>query len=166
MQVRIIATSAQQKSPVALLLKRELIQKLKVTNTQMNAYLQDGMPHFLIGNESRILESEIRTWLKTYKPSQERLESEFRDKKGRTLEEYVTEEIIVETLRITKEKLVGLCKKEMPFERVGERISSTFRIFWIIIGRVQQQERKRHHPKVLRTQRRTRSRLKTPKNHS
>ncbi|WML58816.1 reverse transcriptase-like protein [Neobacillus sp. PS2-9] len=121
MQVRIIATTSQQKSPVALLLKGELIQKLKVSRTQMNAYLQDGMPHYLIGNEFRFLESEIRTWLETYKPSQERLESEFRDKKGRTLEEYVTEKIIVETLRITKEKLVGLCKKEMPYERVGEK---------------------------------------------
>ncbi|MEH7298995.1 reverse transcriptase-like protein [Neobacillus drentensis] len=121
MQVRIIATSAQQKSPVALLLKGELIQKLKVTKTQMSAYIDDGMPHYLIGNEYRFLESEIRTWLKTYRPSQERLESEFRDKKGRTLEEYVTDEIIVETLRITKEKLVGLCKKDMPFEKVGEK---------------------------------------------
>ncbi|MGG3564414.1 hypothetical protein ABES03_22755 [Neobacillus rhizosphaerae] len=86
MQVRIIASTTQQKFPVALLLKGELIQKLKVTKTQMNAYLEDGMPHYLIGNEFRFLESEIRTWMKTYKPSQERLESEFRDKKGRTLE--------------------------------------------------------------------------------
>ncbi|WP_413306404.1 ribonuclease H family protein [Bacillus sp. 1P10SD] len=119
--MRIIATTIQQKSPIALLLKGELIQKLKVTNNQLSAYLDDGMPHYLIGNEFRFLESEIRTWLNTYKPSQERLEREFRDKKGRTLEEYVTEEVIVTTLRIKKDKLVGLCRKGMPFEKVGEK---------------------------------------------
>ena len=60
-------------------------------------------------------------WLESYQPSQERLESDFIDKKGRTLEEYVTEAIVLTTLRITKEKLVGFCKNGMPFERVGEK---------------------------------------------
>jgi hypothetical protein len=75
----------------------------------------------LIGNEYRILESEVLEWLMTYKPSQERLEVEFRDKKGRTLEEYVTQEVILSTLRITKERLVNLRKNGHPFQRVGEK---------------------------------------------
>jgi hypothetical protein len=71
----------------------------------------------LIGNEYRILESEVLEWLMTYKPSQERLEVEFRDKKGRTLEEYVTQEVILSTLRITKERLVNLRKNGHPFSK-------------------------------------------------
>ncbi|MBT2743897.1 reverse transcriptase-like protein [Bacillus sp. ISL-77] len=116
-----ITSKTQQKSPVALLLKGEIIQKLKVSKAKMNVYLEDGMPHYMIGNEYRFLESEILKWLESYQPSQERLESDFVDQKGRTLEEYVTEDIVLATLRITKEKLVGLCKNRMPFERVGEK---------------------------------------------
>jgi ribonuclease HI len=119
--VRVINKQTQQKSPAVLLLRGEIIEKLKVTKAQMGAYLKDGMPHYLIGNEYRFLESEILKWLESYQPSQERLESEFRDKKGRTLEKYVTQDIILTTLRITKENLVVLCKKGIPFERVGER---------------------------------------------
>ncbi|MEH6957902.1 reverse transcriptase-like protein [Neobacillus drentensis] len=119
--MREIASKTQQKSPVALLLKGEFIKKLNVSKAQMNAYLADGMPHYLIGNEYRFLESEILKWLETYHPSQERLENEFVDKRGRTLKEYVNQEVVLTTLRITKENLVALCKKGMPFERVGER---------------------------------------------
>ena len=114
-------TKTQQKAPVALLLRGELIEKIKVTKAQINAYIQDGMPHYLIGNEYRFLEPEVLVWLESYQPSQERLESEFRDGKGRTLAEYVTREIVLTTLRITNEKLVGLCKNGLPFERVGEK---------------------------------------------
>lgn len=120
-QVRVIASKAKHKSPVSLLLKGEILQKLKVSKAQMNTYLEDGMPHYMIGNEYRFLESEVLKWLESYQPSQERLESDFVDKKGRTLKEYVTEEIVITTLRITKEKLVGLGKNGMPFERVGEK---------------------------------------------
>lgn len=111
----------QQKLPVVLLLKGELLKKLNVSKAQMNSYLMDGMPHYMIGNEYRFLENEVLKWIESYQPSQERLESDFRDKKGRTLEEYVTEDTVLTTLRITKETLMGLCKKGMPFERVGER---------------------------------------------
>lgn len=117
----VIASKTQQKSPEALLLKGELLNKVKVSKAQMNAYLEDGMPHYLIGNDYRFLESEILKWLQTYQPSQERLESEFRDKKGRALEEYVTQDTVLTTLRITKENLTALCKKGMPFARVGEK---------------------------------------------
>lgn len=102
---------AQKKSPAALLLRGEILQKIKVTKAQMKAYLNDGMPHYMIGNEYRFLESEVLKWL----------ESEFRDKKGRTLEEYVTQDIVLKRLRITKDNLVGQSKKGLPFERVGER---------------------------------------------
>ena len=112
---------AQQKSPVALLLRGELMGKLKITKAQMNVYLKDGMPHYLIGNEFRFLEPEILIWLENYQPSQELLESEFRDRKGRTLADYVTEEVVLSILRITNEKLTSLCKNGMPFERVGEK---------------------------------------------
>lgn len=111
----------QKKSPAALLLRGEIVVKIKVTKAQMKAYLNDGMPHYMIGNEYRFLESEVLKWLESYQPSQERLESEFRDKKGRTLEEYVTQDIVLKTLRITKENLVVQSKKGLPFERVGER---------------------------------------------
>ncbi|MEO2076654.1 MAG: reverse transcriptase-like protein [Bacillus sp. (in: firmicutes)] len=120
-RVRKIEKTTHQNTPVSLLLKDELIQKLNKSKPEINAYLQDGMPHYVFGNEYRFIETEVKTWLKTYKPSQERLESEFRDKKGRTLEEYVTQEVILETLRIPMEKLVGLCRKGMPHARVGEK---------------------------------------------
>ncbi|WP_042462838.1 reverse transcriptase-like protein [Neobacillus dielmonensis] len=107
--------------PIALLLKAELREKTKLTKTEMNACLADGMPHYMIGNEYRFLETEVVQWLKTYRPSQERLEKEFIDKKGRTLQEYVTQEVILETLRIKKENLAALLKKGMPFAKVGEK---------------------------------------------
>ena len=109
----------QQKSPATLLLREELLGKISATRAQMKCYLEDGMPHYLIGNEYRFLESEVLTWLETYQPPQERLEREFRDKKGRSLEEYVNRDIILKTLRITKETLASQCKKGMPFETVG-----------------------------------------------
>ncbi|CAH2716794.1 hypothetical protein BACCIP111895_03982 [Neobacillus rhizosphaerae] len=96
--------------------------KIKATKAQMNAYLEDGMPHYLIGNEYRFLEGEVLKWLESYQPSQERLEREFVDKKGRTLKEYVSEDIVLTTLRITKEIYISQCKKGLPFERVGEKI--------------------------------------------
>ncbi|WP_180960390.1 reverse transcriptase-like protein [Neobacillus cucumis] len=111
----------RQKTLPTLLLRGELITKLKLTKAQLNAFLEDGMPHYLIGNEYRFLEGEILQWLETYQPSQQRLEREFRDKKGRTLEEYVTQDMILNALRITKENLAGLCKKGMPFAKVGEK---------------------------------------------
>ncbi len=116
-----MVTKKQRKPQETLLLRGELIAKLKVSKAQINAYLKDGMPHYMIGNESRFLESEVLKWLESYQPSQERLESEFRDKKGRKLEEYVTQEIVLATLRITKENLTGQCRKGMPFEKVGEK---------------------------------------------
>ncbi|MEH7097415.1 reverse transcriptase-like protein [Neobacillus vireti] len=111
----------QKKTSITLLLRAEIIANLKLTKAQMNAYLKDGMPHYLIGNEYRFLESEVLQWLETYQPSQERLEMEFRDKQGRTIEEYVTHDILLKTLRIKKENLAGLCRKGMPFARVGEK---------------------------------------------
>lgn len=116
-----MAKKTEQKSPVALLLRGELMGQINVTKAQMNAYILDGMPHYLIGNEYRFLETDVLAWLEAYQPSQERLEREFRDKKGRTLDEYVTEEIVLSTLRISKEKMIGLCKTGMPFVRVGEK---------------------------------------------
>ncbi|WP_462411352.1 reverse transcriptase-like protein [Neobacillus sp. Marseille-QA0830] len=106
---------------VTLLLKDELRAKLKLTKAEINACLNDGMPHYLIGTQYRFLESEVVKWLETYSPSQERLEKDFRDKKGRTLQEYVSQETILQTLRITKEHLAPLLKKGMPFEQVGEK---------------------------------------------
>ncbi len=117
----VIDIKTKQKSPAALLLRGELIGKLKVSKAQMNAYLKDGMPHYLIGNEYRFLENEVVKWLESYQPPQQRLESEFRDNKGRTLKEYVTQKVVLATLRITKETLQGLRKRGMPFERVGEK---------------------------------------------
>ncbi|MEH7076476.1 reverse transcriptase-like protein [Neobacillus drentensis] len=110
-----------EKAPIVLLLPNEIGSRLKVKKEKLNAYLEDGMPHFLIGNDYRFLESEVVEWHKTYQPSQERLENDFRDQKGRTIQEYVTQETILATLRITKENLQALCKKGMPFERVGEK---------------------------------------------
>ena len=56
-------TKTIEKSPLALLLRGELMGKIKVTKAQMNAYIQDGMPHYLIGNEYRFLEPEVLVWL-------------------------------------------------------------------------------------------------------
>ncbi len=111
----------QQKAPATLLLREELLVKINVSKAQMKSYMKDGLPHYLIGSEFRFLENEVLTWLESYQPSQERLESEFRDKKGRSLKDYVSGEIILKTLRITKENLVSQCKKGMPFETVGTR---------------------------------------------
>jgi ribonuclease HI len=116
-----MTTTTLLKLPEALLLRGEIIGRAKISKAQLNACLNDGMPHYLIGNEYRFLESEVLEWLKTYKPSQERLEADFRDKKGRSLEEYVTQEVILSTLRITKERLVNLRKNGLPFQRVGEK---------------------------------------------
>lgn len=116
-----MSTTTLIKLPEALLLRGELISRAKISKAQLNECLNDGMPHYLIGDEYRFLESEALEWLKTYKPSQERLEIEFRDKKGRTLDEYVTQEILLSTLRITKERLVNLRKNGLPFQKVGEK---------------------------------------------
>jgi ribonuclease HI len=75
----------------------------------------------LIGQEYRFLETEVFKWLESYKPSQERLEREFRDKQGRTIKEYVTGEIALATLRISYVNLRSLCKKGMPYVTVGEK---------------------------------------------
>ncbi|MCM3666143.1 hypothetical protein M3204_17125 [Mesobacillus subterraneus] len=115
-----MTTSTLLKLPEALLLRGELISRAKISKAQLHACLNDGMPHYLIGNEYRFLEREVLEWLKTYKPSQERLEREFRDKKGRSLDEYVTQEVILSTLRTTKERLVNLQKNGLPFQKVGQ----------------------------------------------
>lgn len=116
-----MTTITLKKAPKQLLLRGELIKKVKLTKAQLTLYLNDGMPHYLIGNEYRFLEDEVKEWLKTYQPLQERLEKEFRDSKGRSLEEYVTENIILSTLRIPKDRLTNLKKNGLPFQRVGER---------------------------------------------
>jgi ribonuclease HI len=116
-----IVKTIQKNPPVSLLLKGEIISEIKATNIELKGYLEDGMPHYLIGNEYRFLADEVKAWLKSYKPSQERLEKLFCDKKGRTIEEYVTEDVILTTLRIKKDKLVGLCRNGMPHEKVGEK---------------------------------------------
>lgn len=116
-----MTTISLKKAPEQLLLRGELIKKAKLTQAQLKIYLNDGMPHYLIGNEYRFLEDEVKEWLKTYKPSQERLEKEFRDSKGRSLKEYVTEDIILSTLRIPKDRLTNLKKNGLPFQQVGER---------------------------------------------
>jgi ribonuclease HI len=118
-----IVTTKQKQSPApttVLLLREEMIKLLRVSKTQMAEYLKDGMPHYLIGQEYRFLETEVMEWLETYKPSQERLEREFRDKHGRTIEEYVTGETVVATLRISTAGLKNLCKKGMPYVTVGK----------------------------------------------
>ncbi|MDF2791669.1 MAG: hypothetical protein K0S80_4771 [Neobacillus sp.] len=122
--MNIIVTTKQKQNPTntpVLLLRDEMIKKLKVSKAQMAEYLKDGMPHYLIGQEYRFLEAEVLNWLETYKPSQERLEREFRDKQGRTIKEYVTGEIALATLRISYVNLKSLCKKGMPFVTVGEK---------------------------------------------
>ncbi|WP_316571103.1 reverse transcriptase-like protein [Neobacillus sp. YIM B06451] len=116
-----MADKTKMENPEVLLLKAELQQKLKVSKSQLNAFLEDGMPHYLFGNQYRFLESEAVDWLKVYKPSQERLESQFRDEKGRTLKEYVTEDIAIATLRLRKAYLINLCNKGMPYADVGEK---------------------------------------------
>ena len=116
-----MSTVTLRKAPLQLLLRGELIKKLKLTKAQLTLYLNDGMPHYLIANEHRFLEVEVKDWLRSYTPSQERLEREFRDSKGRSLEEYVTEVSILSTLRITKDKLINLKKNGIPFHRVGEK---------------------------------------------
>jgi len=68
-RVRKIKTITQRNTLVTLLLRDELIQKLNKSKLEINAYLQDGMPHYLIGNEFRFIETEVKIWLKTYKPS-------------------------------------------------------------------------------------------------
>jgi ribonuclease HI len=98
-----------------------MIKKLKASKAQMAEYLKDGMPHYLIGQEYRFLETEVLKWLETYKPSQERLEREFRDKQGRTIKDYVTGEIALAALRISYVILRSLCKKGMPYITVGEK---------------------------------------------
>ena len=84
-----ISKIPKEKAPIVLLLPNEIGSRLKVKKEKLNAYLEDGMPHFLIGNEYRFLESEAVEWHKTYQPSQERLENDFRDQKGRTIQEYL-----------------------------------------------------------------------------
>lgn len=116
-----MTTITSKQSPVKLLLRGELIKNVKLTKTQLTVYLNDGMPHYLIANEYRFLEGEVKEWLKSYKPSQERLEREFRDNKGRSLEEYVTEDIILSILRITKDQFINLKKNGLPFQHVGEK---------------------------------------------
>jgi ribonuclease HI len=122
--VKIIVTTKQKQNPTprpVLLLRDEMIKKLKVSKAQMAEHLKDGMPHYLIGQEYRFLEAEVLKWLESYKPSQERLEREFRDKQGRTIKEYVTGEIALATLRISYVNLKSLCKKGMPYVTVGEK---------------------------------------------
>ncbi|MBS8263669.1 hypothetical protein DYI25_04330 [Mesobacillus boroniphilus] len=116
-----MTTITLKKAPVKLLLRGELIKKVKLTKSQLTVYLNEGMPHYLIGNEYRFLEGEVKEWLRTYTPSQDRLEREFRDKRGRSLKEYVTEDIILSTLRIQKDRLTNLKKNGLPFQRVGEK---------------------------------------------
>lgn len=89
----IIVTTKQKQNSTStpvLLLRDEMIKSMKVTKAQMAEYLKEGMPHYLIGQEYRFLETEVLKWLESYKLSQERLEREFRDKQGRTIKEYVT----------------------------------------------------------------------------
>lgn len=110
-----------KKPPVQLLLRGELIKKIKLPKDQLTVYVNEGMPYYLIGNEYRFLEGEVKDWLRTYTPSQERLEREFRDSKGRSLEEYVTEDSVLSTLRITNDYLIYLKKNGLPFQHVGEK---------------------------------------------
>lgn len=120
----IIVTTKQKQNSTStpvLLLRDEMIKSLKVTKAQMAEYLKEGMPHYLIGQEYRFLETEVLKWLETYKPSQERLEREFRDKQGRTIKEYVPGEIALATLRISYVNLRSLCKKGMPYVTVGDK---------------------------------------------
>lgn len=116
-----MTTITSKQSSVRLLLRGELIKNVNLTKTELSVYLNDGMPHYLIANEYRFLEGEVKEWLKSYKPSQERLEREFRDSKGRSLEEYVTEDMILSILRITKDQFINLKKNGLPFQHVGEK---------------------------------------------
>lgn len=50
---------------VRLLLKGEILEKTNATKAQFNGYLEDGMPHYLLGNEYRFLECEVLNWLET-----------------------------------------------------------------------------------------------------
>ncbi|WP_139070071.1 hypothetical protein [Bacillus sp. FJAT-27225] len=100
-------------------MKKELQDKLNITNAQLESYIKTGLPYYSLGEQYRFLESEIMKWLESYE--QERLESGFLDEKGRTLGEYVTEAIAHSTLRISTVHLNSLKNKGMPYVTVGKK---------------------------------------------
>jgi hypothetical protein len=119
----IVTTKQPQKTNTTtpLLLKEELIKSLKIDTAKLKEYLKDGMPHYLLGQEYRFIKKEVIEWLETYIPSQERLEREFRDRKGRSIEAYVDQDIIRSILRVSKDSFKKLCKSGLPFVTVGEK---------------------------------------------
>jgi hypothetical protein len=71
--VNIIVTTKQERnSTPVLLLRDEMIKSLKVTKAQMAEYLKEGMPHYLIGQEYRFLETEVLKWLESYKQNKDK----------------------------------------------------------------------------------------------
>ncbi len=111
----------ENKEVIRLLLQNEMIEVLGINKSKMKSLLEDGMPYYLIGTEKRFLEKETKEWLKVYMPSQKRLEQEFRDRRGRTIEAYVTDDIIQNTIRVSKSTLNKQCAEGMPYVTVGAK---------------------------------------------
>lgn len=100
----------------------EAINTLSIKNEkELKNLIKEGLPCLKAGNDYRFIEYEITTWFKSYLPEQERLEKEFIDEKGRTIEEYETIEGIIQFLQFHKNKIYRLCSKGMPFEKVGKK---------------------------------------------
>ncbi|MBT2759301.1 hypothetical protein J7E71_25880 [Mesobacillus foraminis] len=111
--------ATEKNKEIKMLIEDEVIEILSIKKTEITALMEDGLPHYVCANDVRFLKEEVEIWFKSYVPSQERLEKEFIDHKGRTLEEYVQTELIIEILRISKTKLNTLCKNGMPHVTVG-----------------------------------------------
>lgn len=104
-----------------LMLTEEIEAIVGCTREDIYKFIQEGMPHFKVGNHFRFVQEEVDEWITNYKPLQERLEEEFVDDKGRTLQEYTTSETILDFFRISQPTMYALCKKGMPYTKVGTK---------------------------------------------
>jgi ribonuclease HI len=106
-----------------LLLESELSHLTGIPLSFLPRLLEEGIPYYSIGNEIRFLEGEANEWIKKNISDQLRLELSFIDSKGRTLQEYVTSDVISAFLRIQNSKLDTLVKsKQIPYEQVGTKV--------------------------------------------
>ncbi|ALC88975.1 hypothetical protein AM500_03540 [Bacillus sp. FJAT-18017] len=108
-----------QETPEVLLQRKEIQTKLTLSKAELNMHIREGMPHYFIANQYRFLESEVKQWLEACEMQKE-LEKEFLAQKGKS-NKYVTDEILIKTLGIEKERLPSLRKTGMPFKEVGFR---------------------------------------------
>lgn len=104
-----------------LITPKQIRELLCMNKKQYQHYLNEGMPHLFVGKKIRFNKTEVVEWLQQYIMKQEHLEKAFVDKKGRSIDAYMTISVLKERLQLKKKQILRLCAKGMPHEVIGEK---------------------------------------------